>query len=131
MNEAFVIRLMSWGLLFKGVGYPVVVRPSNVLGGRAMEILFNELDLELYLKYNGQFILDGPILIDKFWIRVVSIADVDALSDGESVFVAGISNILKKRVFIRGILFVQFHPIRYRRPKFRKIEDSTMHWLKA
>jgi carbamoyl-phosphate synthase large subunit len=71
------------------VGYPVVIRPSNVLGGRGMEIIYDKVSLEKYIKINGGFILDGPILVDKFLDNAVEI-DVDALSDGKDVFISGI-----------------------------------------
>ncbi|APC97889.1 carbamoyl-phosphate synthase large subunit [Francisella frigiditurris] len=71
------------------VGYPVVVRPSNVLGGRAMEIVHSKEELDAYIKNNGKCILEGPILIDKFLENAIEL-DVDALADGEEVFVAGI-----------------------------------------
>ncbi|MGE4170042.1 MAG: carbamoyl-phosphate synthase large subunit [Candidatus Margulisiibacteriota bacterium] len=71
------------------LGYPVVIRPSNVLGGRAMNVLFNDSDLDLYLKQNKAFILDGPILVDKFLDNATEL-DVDALCDGTDVFVSGI-----------------------------------------
>ncbi len=78
-----------------GVGYPVVVRPSNVLGGRAMEILSCDKDLEFYIDRHGTYILDGPILIDKFLEDATEI-DVDVLSDGTHVFVAGIMEQLEE-----------------------------------
>jgi len=71
------------------LGYPVVIRPSNVLGGRAMGILISEKDLALYLKLNRNFIQDGPILVDRFLDQAIEI-DVDALCDGKDVFIAGI-----------------------------------------
>ncbi|QLE79043.1 carbamoyl-phosphate synthase large subunit [Francisella sp. Scap27] len=71
------------------VGYPIVVRPSNVLGGRAMEIIHSKEELDNYIKVNGKCILEGPILIDKFLTDAVEL-DVDALADGDEVFVAGI-----------------------------------------
>ncbi|MEK9656752.1 MAG: carbamoyl-phosphate synthase large subunit [bacterium] len=73
----------------KQLNYPVVIRPSNVLGGRAMEILHNDNELNRYLDMNTAFILDGPILIDKFLETAIEI-DVDVLSDGTDVFIAGI-----------------------------------------
>jgi carbamoyl-phosphate synthase large subunit len=73
----------------KEVGYPVVIRPSNVLGGRAMEIIYDKKSLIKYIELNGRFILDGPILIDKFLDNAIEV-DVDALCDGKDVFVAGI-----------------------------------------
>ncbi|MDE4972259.1 hypothetical protein, partial [Francisella tularensis] len=48
------------------VGYPVVVRPSNVLGGRSMEIIHSQEELDAYIKTNIKCILECPILIDKF-----------------------------------------------------------------
>lgn len=71
------------------IGFPVVIRPSNVLGGRAMAILHHHEDLTTYLQNNRTFLLDGPILIDKFLEQATEI-DVDALSDGDEVFIAGI-----------------------------------------
>ncbi|HCW93775.1 MAG TPA: carbamoyl-phosphate synthase large subunit, partial [Flexistipes sinusarabici] len=71
------------------IGYPVVVRPSYVLGGRAMEIVYDEDSLENYMKYAVEASEEHPVLIDKFLENAVEI-DVDALSDGENTIVAGI-----------------------------------------
>ena len=72
------------------VGYPVMVRPSNVLGGRAMAILHNQNELDIYLQKNDRMDLEkGPILVDRFLEDAVEV-DVDAVCDGEEVFVAGI-----------------------------------------
>ncbi|MFP3944977.1 MAG: carbamoyl-phosphate synthase large subunit, partial [Alphaproteobacteria bacterium] len=73
------------------VGYPLVVRPSNVLGGRAMEIVHDEPHLERAGVMAPEFEFDtqGPVLID-FYLQDAIEVDVDALSDGEEVFVAGI-----------------------------------------
>ncbi len=71
------------------VGYPLVVRPSYVLGGRAMEVVFNDEDLVSYLKDAVQVSNDSPVLLDRFLDLAVEV-DVDAICDGERVFVAGI-----------------------------------------
>lgn len=71
------------------VGFPVVLRPSNVLGGRAMAIIYSEEELNIYLKENKDFLLDGAILVDKFLENAIEL-DVDAICDGTSVYVAGI-----------------------------------------
>ncbi len=71
------------------IGYPIVVRPSYVLGGRAMEIIYDQEQLESYFK---QFVIvspEHPILIDKFLEHAIEV-DVDALSDGHDTYVAGI-----------------------------------------
>ena len=71
------------------IGYPIVVRPSYVLGGRAMEIVYAEGDLELFVEKAYEASPDLPILIDKFLEDAIEI-DVDAVADGEQCVVAGI-----------------------------------------
>jgi carbamoyl-phosphate synthase large subunit len=71
------------------VGYPVVIRPSYVLGGRAMEIVRDDEQLERYIRTAVQVSGDSPVLIDQYLSRATEV-DVDALCDGESVFVAGV-----------------------------------------
>ncbi len=73
----------------KAIGFPVLLRPSYVLGGRAMEIIYNESGLAAYIKKIFQQDISFPILIDKFLEDAIEV-DVDALSDSESVYVAGI-----------------------------------------
>jgi carbamoyl-phosphate synthase large subunit len=71
------------------IGYPVVVRPSYVLGGRAMEIVYDRKDLENYFKYAVVASGEHPILIDKFLVNATEV-DVDAVSDGTDTYVAGV-----------------------------------------
>ena len=71
------------------IGYPVVVRPSYVLGGRAMEIVYDEEGLRTYFRDEVVTAPEHPILIDKFLENAVEL-DVDALSDGRDTYVAGI-----------------------------------------
>jgi carbamoyl-phosphate synthase large subunit len=71
------------------IGYPVVVRPSYVLGGRAMEIVYNEADLRRYMREAVQVSNDAPVLLDHFLDDAIEV-DVDAVCDGKEVFVAGI-----------------------------------------
>src|SRR5216683_1677912 len=73
----------------KRVGYPVVVRPSYVLGGRAMVIAYDEESVVRYMKEAVEYSHDRPILIDHFLEDAIEV-DVDALSDGEDVVVGGI-----------------------------------------
>src|SRR5699024_6567688 len=70
------------------VGYPVLVRPSYVLGGRAMEIVNNEVELQDYMGRAVQVSHDHPVLIDSYLVG--SEAEVDVLSDGETVVIPGI-----------------------------------------
>jgi carbamoyl-phosphate synthase large subunit len=71
------------------IGYPVVVRPSYVLGGRAMEIVYDEETLERYIHDAVKASPEHPILIDKFLEEAIEV-DVDAISDGEKVVIGGI-----------------------------------------
>ena len=71
------------------IGYPVLVRPSYVLGGRAMVIAFDEDTIVQYMKQAVEYSQDRPILIDKFLEDAIEV-DVDALSDGEDVVIGGI-----------------------------------------
>lgn len=73
----------------EAIGFPLLVRPSYVLGGRAMATLHDMASLERYVKELIQLFGDGPILIDSFLQDAIEV-DVDALSDGDEVFVAGI-----------------------------------------
>jgi len=71
------------------VGYPVVIRPSYVLGGRAMEIVRDDEQLDRYIRTAVQVSGDSPVLIDQYLSRATEV-DVDAICDGETVFVAGV-----------------------------------------
>jgi carbamoyl-phosphate synthase large subunit len=71
------------------IGFPVVIRPSYVLGGRAMEIVDNDAQLERYMREAVVVSGDSPVLIDGY-LRDATELDVDVLSDGKDVFVAGI-----------------------------------------
>jgi carbamoyl-phosphate synthase large subunit len=71
------------------IGYPVVVRPSYVLGGRAMEIVHQQSELERYMKDAVKVSNDSPVLLDRYLSDAIEV-DVDAVSDGTTVLVAGI-----------------------------------------
>jgi carbamoyl-phosphate synthase large subunit len=71
------------------VGYPLVVRPSYVLGGRAMEIVYSEEDLARYMREAMQVSNDSPVLLDRFLDDAVEV-DIDAICDGEDVLIGGI-----------------------------------------
>jgi carbamoyl-phosphate synthase large subunit len=73
----------------KRIGYPVLVRPSYVLGGRAMEIVYDERDLDRYLKEAVKVSNEHPVLIDDFLDNAVEI-DVDAICDGKDVLIGAI-----------------------------------------
>jgi carbamoyl-phosphate synthase large subunit len=80
-DEAFAVAAQ--------VGYPIVIRPSFVLGGRAMEIIRDDAQLERYIRTAVQVSGDSPVLLDSYLSGAIEV-DVDALSDGKHVHVAGI-----------------------------------------
>jgi len=71
------------------IGYPVLVRPSYVLGGRGMEIVYDEIDLEIYIGKATDIAPDHPVLVDRFLDDSVEI-DVDALFDGTELYLGGV-----------------------------------------
>ncbi len=80
-DEAFAVA--------KDVGYPLVIRPSFVLGGRAMEIIRDDAQLERYIREAVKVSGDTPVLLDSYLSGAIEV-DVDALSDGQNVHIAGI-----------------------------------------
>jgi carbamoyl-phosphate synthase large subunit len=82
-TEADALRLAE------EIGYPLVVRPSYVLGGRAMEIVHEARDLERYMREAVKVSNDSPVLLDRFLNDAIEV-DVDALSDGEQVIIGGV-----------------------------------------
>ena len=73
----------------EGIGYPILIRPSYVLGGRAMEIVYDTVSLKRYMKEAVSVSWDSPVLIDKYLGGATEI-DVDAICDGEDVHIAAI-----------------------------------------
>jgi carbamoyl-phosphate synthase large subunit len=82
-NESEALALAS------EIGYPLVVRPSYVLGGRAMEIVHEQADLERYMREAVKVSNDSPVLLDRFLNDAIEV-DVDCLSDGKRVMIGGV-----------------------------------------
>jgi carbamoyl-phosphate synthase large subunit len=112
------------------IGYPVLVRPSYVLGGRAMVIAYDEDTVREYMREAVTFSQDRPVLIDRF-LEDATEVDVDALSDGEDVLIAGIMEHIEEAGVHSGdsscVLPSQSIP----RQQLDTIEDYTVRLAKA
>ncbi|MDQ3965188.1 MAG: carbamoyl-phosphate synthase large subunit [Actinomycetota bacterium] len=108
----------------RGLGHPVVVRPSYVLGGRRMEIVYNDEDLNLYLRSGVSTDPEHPTLIDKFMEDYVEV-DVDAVSDGEEVYVGGIMEHVEEAGVHSGDSSCVTPPITIHKALLERIEDYT------
>src|SRR5215213_274987 len=106
------------------LGYPVVVRPSYVLGGRRMEIVYNDDDLDFYLSASADTSPGHPTLVDKFMEDYVEV-DVDAVSDGEDVYIGGIMEHVEEAGVHSGDSSCVTPPITIHRALLDRIEDYT------
>ena len=89
------------------IGYPVLVRPSYVLGGRAMEIVENQKDLEDYMRHAVKASPEHPVLVDSYLLGQE--CEVDAICDGETVLIQGLWNILNELACILAIQWRFIH----------------------
>lgn len=107
------------------IGYPIVIRPSNVLGGRAMEIIYDKESLNKYIKINSSMILDGPILIDQFLDNAIEI-DVDAISDGSNVKIVGVMEHIEEAGIHSGDSACSIPPYTLTKEQIIEIEEATI-----
>ena len=106
------------------IGYPVVVRPSFVLGGRAMEIVYDKGDLEYYMENAVQASPGKPILIDRFLDGAIEI-DVDAISDGHDTVIGGIMEHIEEAGIHSGDSACVLPPVSLKEEVLHKIMDHT------
>lgn len=112
------------------VGYPIVVRPSYVLGGRAMEIVHDDASLKRYVREAVVVSGDNPVLIDQYLRDAIEV-DVDALSDGEEVFVAGIMEHIEEAGIHSGDSACALPPYSLKPEIVAEIENQTVKLAKA
>ena len=112
------------------LGYPVVVRPSYVLGGRRMEVVYNDDDLNFYLRSSVSTDPEHPILVDKFMEDYVEV-DVDALSDGKEAYVGGIMEHVEEAGVHSGDSSCVTPPITIHSALLERIEDYTKRLARA
>jgi carbamoyl-phosphate synthase large subunit len=106
------------------IGYPVLVRPSYVLGGRAMEIVNDVGSLYNYMKYAVQASPEHPVLVDRFLADATEV-DVDAIADGERVVIGGIMEHIEQAGVHSGDSACAIPPHSLTRPVIDEILDST------
>ncbi|MEM4155229.1 MAG: carbamoyl-phosphate synthase large subunit, partial [Archaeoglobaceae archaeon] len=106
------------------IGYPVLVRPSYVLGGRAMEIVYEESELERYINEALEVSPEKPILIDKFLEDAIEL-EVDALCDGEDVFIGGIMEHIEEAGVHSGDSACVLPPVSLSEDVIRRVVDYT------
>ncbi len=118
INKDDAVRVAS------GIGYPVVVRPSFVLGGRAMKVVYDEEDLMFYMESAVKVSPGKPVLIDKFLEDTTEI-DVDALSDGSDTFIGGIMEHIEEAGIHSGDSACVLPPISLNEGIIEKIKEHT------
>jgi len=106
------------------VGYPVLVRPSYVLGGRGMEIVYDDATLRAYIDRATQISPEHPVLVDKFLDDAIEL-DVDALFDGEELYLGGVMEHIEEAGIHSGDSACALPPITLGREDIARVRTST------
>jgi carbamoyl-phosphate synthase large subunit len=114
----------------EAIGYPLVVRPSYVLGGRAMEIVHDPRDLERYMKEAVKVSNDSPVLLDRFLSDAIEV-DVDAVSDGTDVVIGGIMEHIEQAGVHSGDSACSLPPFSLSRELQQEMRRQTVAMAKA
>ena len=107
------------------IGYPVLVRPSYVLGGRGMEIVYDEDMLSDYLQRATEASPEHPVLVDRFLDDAIEI-DVDALFDGEDMFLGGVMEHIEEAGIHSGDSACALPPITLSKKEVERVRESTL-----
>ena len=108
----------------QSIGFPVLVRPSYVLGGRAMRIVYNVLELQEYMSEAVSVSEDSPVLIDKFLNNAIEL-DVDIISDGKEVYIAGIMQHIEEAGIHSGDSACSLPTISLSEERIKEVEQTT------
>ncbi|MGK8523062.1 carbamoyl-phosphate synthase large subunit [Nocardia asteroides] len=112
------------------IGYPVLVRPSYVLGGRGMEIVYDDKSLEGYISRATELSPEHPVLVDRFLEDAIEI-DVDALCDGEEVYLGGVMEHIEEAGIHSGDSACALPPITLGRSDIEAVRRSTVALAKG
>ena len=116
--------------LAQEIGYPLVVRPSYVLGGRAMEIVHEQRDLERYMREAVKVSNDSPVLLDRFLNDAIEV-DVDCLSDGERTFIGGVMEHIEQAGVHSGDSACSLPPYSLSKETIEKLKHQTAQMAKG
>ena len=114
----------------KKVRYPMVVRPSYVLGGRAMEIIYNDEELKKYMHEAVRVSNEAPVLLDHFLDKAIEV-DVDAVSDGKEVFIGGIMEHIEQAGVHSGDSSCVIPPIKLSQKIQNTLKDQMINLAKS
>ena len=112
------------------LGFPVIVRPSYVLGGRAMELIYTSGDLESYLQKKIQISSKNPLLIEKFLDDAIEV-DIDLLSDGREAVVGGVLQHIEEAGIHSGDSSCSFPPYSVSENQLYKLKKKLLQWLRS
>ncbi len=112
------------------IGYPVLLRPSYVLGGRGMEIILNEEELKIYVTTAVKVSKAHPVLVDKYLSHAIEI-DVDVVADGEDVFIGGIMEHIEEAGVHSGDAMMVLPPQTLSKDMLQKIVEITTKTAKV
>jgi carbamoyl-phosphate synthase large subunit len=113
----------SYGIAEK-LGYPVLVRPSYVLGGRGMRIVYSEEELKKYMDVAVSVSNDAPVLIDKFLDQAIEL-DVDTICDGEDVYIGSVMQHIEEAGIHSGDSACSLPPVNLSTEMIEKVEQQT------
>ncbi len=116
--------------LAQEIGYPLVVRPSYVLGGRAMEIVHEQRDLERYMREAVKVSNDSPVLLDRFLNDAIEV-DVDCLSDGKRTFIGGVMEHIEQAGVHSGDSACSLPPYSLAKETIEKLKHQTAQMAKG
>jgi carbamoyl-phosphate synthase large subunit len=114
----------------QALGYPLVVRPSYVLGGRAMEIVHEQRDLERYMREAVKVSNDSPVLLDRFLNDAIE-CDVDCLSDGQRTFIGGVMEHIEQAGVHSGDSACSLPPYSLSKATVEELKRQTAAMAKA
>ncbi len=118
----------SWGEAKKAaeiIGFPLMIRPSFVLGGRAMRVIHNQMELHNYILEGVQVSNDRPVLLDHYLSNAIEL-DVDVVSDGEEVVIAGIMEHIERAGIHSGDSSCCIPPVTLRRTTIQELKKQSI-----